>query len=299
MTAKHCLAFLTDVVRLPWPTDLEPIEVDGVFAVLGPRPPRLRVTRRAMLKDAVIRMTRLEELMTYGTVLPALADVTLTPEQARIALRANHAVLRKAAEQLRGKVQFQLTVRWDEPRALAHFQTSPGPFGIPKSIDDLAQGFQHWVDHLLERLGAETLALPVAAGVAVNRAVLLPVGLTAQLDSLTETVDAIWSEGLSIRLTGPSPGVSFASIALRPVQPSALQDALGSLGVKPGATLDEIQAARRRALLTSGPAAAARIARQVDILRLASAAGWPNCAIPELSLWSEDRASPEPLQGAA
>lgn len=296
MTDPHCLAILADRTGLPVPGDLIVVEGDGYAAILGPAP-RLRATRKALIQDAAARMARLERLMGCGTVIPTLPNVVMGSTLAERAIRANRLVLDTAARALRGRIQFQLSVACDVSVATDHFRSNPGGFGRVVSAPDLAARLGRFVDARLEALAAESIGLPVAEGVVVNRAILVPVDHQIALDGVLDEIDGLWTEGLTVRLTGPTPGVSHASLSMRLVSARDVKAALEFLSLEMGASVEAIGAARRRALLAG--TSAERAGRMAAVLRLAEAAGWPDGPIPELALWSESRAAPAEAKGAA
>lgn len=299
MRGRHCLAFLADAIAIPDLRGGSSVVENDVIALFDDRAPRLRLSRKTVLRAASDRMARLEALMESGTVLPTLSDVCLTTEQARTAIRANREVLEQARNHLRGSVQFQLFIRWDDDAALRHFRAEPGALGRSDDADDLRRRFRHRVDTLLEDAGADILALPSEDTTVVNLALLVERQNQVGLEAAVEDIDRMWPEGLAIRLVGPSPGVSFASLSLRWIGVAEVEAALGLLTLKAGATHEEIRAKRRAALIEDKSANGAAIAAAADLLARAAAAGWPAGPIPSLSLWSEDRAAPDVMRGAA
>ncbi|MBF9029979.1 hypothetical protein HKCCE3408_06205 [Rhodobacterales bacterium HKCCE3408] len=296
MTRRACLAILTDALPPDLP-DLVAVTEGAYTALLGPRPPRLQLTRRAVLRSAAARLSQLEALMGKGTLLPALPDSTLTEAEARLALRANTAILDRVADLLRGRVQYQLRIGWDAEAALDRF--ARGPIGPASCAEQLAARFQLWVEERMTGIAPETLALPVAEDLVVNRALLVPAGAGPMLDHALDAIDDLWSDGLRISLVGPTPGMSFASLAIRPLGPDVVAEAVSRLGITPGADANEIRSARRRRLLADGAEAGPQITRAADVAGLAAAAGWPAGSLPEIHVWSEGRAASDRLRGAA
>lgn len=298
MTDPCCLALLTDPTGAPLPAGLSALRVDGITAILAALPPQQDRSRRAVLQDAAQRMALLEGLLPCGTILPLLPSARLSPAAARTAIPGNRGVIDEARRILTGKVQYQLTIRWPEADALDHFRAAGFPFGTAATLPDLAQRFRTMVQTCLADCGCDLLALPAQFGTVVNLALLLDPGDEHRLDRALGAIDAVWSEGLAIRLTGPTPGVSFASLDARRIDAAAVAEARGLLALGPGATPDDIRSARRRALLSASPAQGAAISRAAEVLSVGAASGWTGDLV-ELSLWSEDRAAPEPVRGAA
>jgi len=296
MSDPHCLAFVTDLTATPVPDDMDMVACGGYAAILGP-PPRLRATRRTVVREAAARMARLERLMSCGTVIPTLPDVILGPTLIERTVRANRPTLEMAATRLRGRVQFQLSIACDAGAAAAHFRAFPSRLGPVAGPSDVAARLAAFADARLDPLGVDSIGLPVTEGVILNRALLVPVEHVVALDGALDAIDALWTEGLAIRLTGPSPGVSHASLSMDLVTTREVRAALAALSLAPGATQDHIGAARRRTLLAG--AAAERVNRMAALLRLAAAAGWPDGPIPRLGLWSESRSAPPAARGAA
>ncbi len=296
MNEPQCIAFLTNRTSAPIPKNLTSVDHDGYTAVFGSAR-RLRTTRSAVLRDAAARMALLEQLMACGTVIPTLPHVVMAPDLAECAIRANRAVLDLAAATLQGRIQFQLAISCDLDAGVAHFCKKPALLGQVSRVDDLVARFTELVGGKLEPLVAESIGLPLSDSLIFNRTILVPAEQWVALDRVLEEIDALWTEGLAIRLTGPTPGVSHASLSMQKIRVREVKEALASLKLSHGARDEEISAARRSALLSG--AASERMGRMANILRLAAAAGWPTGPMPQLSLWSESRAAPVEIRGAA
>lgn len=231
----------------------------------------LKARRRAVLRHAARRQAWLEALIPSGPVLPVRPGTALD----RAGLAAHAGVFRSWLDRLENRVQLQLSVTWDHGAAPDHFLAEP-------ELADAAAG--DGLDRLARRLGAamqaelaglerDAIALPLAeTGMLLNRVVLIDAGAEPALEAAVARMDAIWPEGLRLRLVGPSPAVSFALLGLRALPLSRLAAAAETLGLAPpqtGADLaglgPALAAARRRALIEGPrrqdvPAAAATLA---------------------------------------
>lgn len=127
-----------------------------------------------------------------------------------------------------------------------------------------------------------------------NVAALVPARSEVLLDAALAQIDAIWTEGLTLRVTGPAPMMSFCTIALDPVTPAQVAWALDRFGL---AALDEIEglaATRRRllhALAADGEDRAA-LDHQARLIAAAARLEDPQRPFALCRLVTEDRAAP-------
>ena len=264
------------------------VETDGLTLWLGPRDGlRARMAPRHLARAAAARARRLETLLAWGPMLPALAGQRLDARGAIDFVRANRPALDRLLARIGDRVQVQVSVAWDPAKA-------PGRFG--HDLDRARRDLAARIGARLEQAADEVLPLPVAPDGLLNRALLLPRTRLLALDAAVEEVDAIWTEGLAIRQIGPMPPVSFVSLALRRVAGRDVAAARARLGLTGAADDGAIEAARK-ALLRAGAdpgetAAAAGIAAAAARLGGGRAHGFPL-----LSVWSEDRAGPAAAPG--
>lgn len=268
------------------------VRTEGYAAILGPgRSGLLPLGRRRALSDAAGRARLLETLLPHGCVIPVLPGLSVGVQEIRGLVAANLPLIDHLAERLAGRVQYQVTVRWRRTEALAHFGqlTSNGELsdGIERLSDTLREDFS-------KRLGplGEVIALPVAGDVLSNTALLISVGSELALDRVVEDIDSMWSEGFSIRMVGPYPGVSFASLSFRRVEQRAVEIARAALGVSPQAGREGLRAARRSALMRATPGERETLRRQAELveagLRLPKDVDGP---LFLGRVWSEDRST--------
>jgi hypothetical protein len=260
-------------------------------AILRPAPILRATCRRAALKAAAEHARLLEGLMTYGTVLPALPGQRLrAPEVPRL-IAANLPTLVGLEDRLSGRAQYQVSVAWQADRA-------PARFGIPQGRES-ATTFAALASDLRERIGAhlaaaavETLALPVADGLIANHAVLVEREAEAALDATVERIDAIWSEGFTVRMIGPYPAVSFVSLMLERVEAPAVRAARAAFGLAPRFSAEALRQARRNALLGAAPGARDRVVWQAEVLACAARLGALDCTVHVARIWSEGMTAP-------
>jgi hypothetical protein len=253
----------------------------GHVAVLA-RARLLPLARRAeAVKAAAERAAVLEALLPHGTVLPALPGQRVEADEVADLVAANLPLLRDLAHRLADRVQYQVTVRWTADRAAAAFGVEPE--GLPAVAAALGT-------RLADRLaatGAEITALPVAGDVLSNAALLIPRQTEPALDAALEEIDRIWSAGLAIRVVGPLPAVSFASLVFDRASPAAARDARAAFGLPAGFSAEALKAARRTALMSASPDRREQVARQAELLGCLARLGGSEGAVLVGRLWSE------------
>lgn len=298
MRQRDMVAVMPDQGALNLPPELIVARADGIAVILAKRGLQLRRGRKALAQAALRRQLWLEALLPQGTVLPALPGARLTEAEVPALVAANRALFDQLAKDLTGQVQFQLSILCDAKAACAAMQARPGPWRGATSAEQWTRAFD---THLRRQLGTVPLtgveALPRAGDVVVNLAVLLPAAQEPLLDAILQEIDALWSDGLTIRLTGPSPAVSFASVGLKPVTRHALTAAAALLGLDgPAVRREAIQAARHSALKAGG-APPAEIRAAADCLARAQALEAPG-PYPMAFVWSEGQTAPAQADAA-
>ena len=258
---------------------------DGLAAIFTTAPLRKRMGRKAITRATAERQAELERLMRFGTVLPALPGTTVRSEDGKAMLQANRSEIEKLASQLHGRVQFQLQVGYDRDRAKDWIGPGPGEVDMR-----MRQRLEQRTSGALAGLACDTLELPVTDGMALNRVLLVEASDEPALDRAIEEIDALWSDGLSIRQIGPSPAVSFCSIGLVPVRKRDLAAACALLGIPNSASAETIANARRSAL-ASHPAMSDAIRTAAQNAAIAAKTGLP--AFHRLVTWSEGQRAPE------
>ena len=263
------------------------VEAGNHAAVLRAAPLLRPVGRRAALAAAADQARLLEGLMAFGTVLPVLPGQRLREAEVPDLLAANRPTLERLAQRLVGRVQYQVTVRWAADRALARFSRSVETGPAEAATADLACDLRGRIEAELDVLGAEILALPVAGEVIANHALLVDRAAEAALDAAIERIDAIWSEGFAIRVVGPYPAVSFASLAFDRVGAAAVRAAQAALALDPHFTPGALRLARRRAMIAAPPEAVETLRWQAEVLACAERLGRGQGPVHVARIWSE------------
>jgi len=255
---------------------------DGLTAVLGaqPRPlMRLPQSRKAQLLALSERLRAQEACMPLGAFLPASPLAHLSPQTAAVFLDANRPFLFDQIARFAGLVQYQLQIAWTEDQVLTRFRDAPeiAPLftrplvaaDITLAVSRLAENLgARIVDHLAPAL--EILTLPLAPGLLWNGALLLPRAVEAELEQALQRIDAIWTEGLTLRLTGPAPVMSFCTLDLEQVTAPQIDWALDRFGLASLDQAHEVAAIRRRLLIASGGADLEEIDFQARVIEAAA-----------------------------
>ena len=251
--------------------------------------PLLPPNRRAPVLQAAAEHARLlEGLMVFGTVLPVLAGQRIRASEVPRLIAANLPTLARLEDRLSGRAQYQVTVRWSAERAPAHF-------GVAAQADAtacLAEDLRLRIGAHLAASGAETLALPVAGDMISNHAILVERVTEAALDAAVEKIDAIWSDGFAVRMIGPYPGVSFASLGFDRVDRPAIRAAQAAFALAPGVSAETLRQARRNALLVAAPDAREKLKWQAEVLACAVRLGNSDRPLHMARIWSEGMSAP-------
>lgn len=230
------------------PSGMRAVVSDDLAAIYAPLIRIGRLTRRRALRAAAQRQRYLEELLPTGAVLPILPGQHLPSAEAMRMLRANASPLLRKLSDLQGRIQYQITLSIDENRAMQALSGRNGPFAAATDLEALKRLI---VDHLQERLhalGCDHLALPVADGLVLNFVVLVDAASEAALHDVIAEVDAFWPSGFGFRVIGPSPAVSFASVAFQKTGKADLARALAILRLPGPGDASELARARSAAL---------------------------------------------------
>ena len=250
MASRDLVALLSGVPQITPPAALRFVHHDGYTAVLGRSgfSRLMGATRKAMIRGAVTRQQQIEALMAGGTVLPVLPGTRITAAEVPAFVETNRAFLDRATAELAGHVQFQVAVIWDEEEGSLHFggDSAAAPEVTASTLRDR-------MTDLLDTVTRDRIDLPRSAETLLNTVVLLPAEAEVRLDAVVEQIDAIWSEGLTIRLVGPSPALSFCSLGIRRVTGAELKAARAAMSLSERALPDEIAAARHQMLKSAAP----------------------------------------------
>ncbi len=293
MTRRELVALMPGTV--PWepPAGCRLVSARGYVAVLGSSR-RLSIPRSAdVLAAAADRARVLEELLAHGTVLPVLPGHCVTETEALRFVTANAPILAALTRRLEDRVQVQVTVRWDRQGAAA-------AFGLPSGSEDaLAVALRARIAERLASSGAERLDLPVAGDVLANVALLTARSGEPAIEAAVEDIDALWSAGFAIRVIGPYPGVSFASLSIRRVQAAEVRAARRALGLNDALTEEAVKRARRAALLASDVSRQETIRTQADLLACVARLGEARGPVDVARVWTDGMAAPATAAAAA
>lgn len=282
MMRHELVALMPGAAPTGMPPECRVVDAGGHFAVLA-RGRLLPLAGRAdAVRDAAERARLLEALMQCGTVLPALPGQRLAAGEVPDLVAANLPLIDDLSRRLADRVQFQVTVRWAEDRAAA-------AFGVAETaaLAALSASLSARIADRLAATGAEMIALPVAAGVLSNSALLIRRDAERALDAALEDIDAIWSEGFAIRAVGPYPAVTFASLVFDRIGRSAARDALTAFGLAEGFSAEALRSARRVVLMRTDPDHRQRIMRQAEILACLARLGRAQGPVHVGQVWSD------------
>lgn len=299
-----------DVLSLP--EGLVAHHGDDWILVLSDQPalPAWRSTlRRQRLARAATRQRYLEALISAGPVLASLPGTTLADEDAADVLLANAPTLQRFADELRGKIQYQVTITWEASRVLERFRDAPelAPLFSSGSVSSaaLVAGITRLADRLragvaarLDAVSCALTELPRETDMIANFVVLVNQMHAPNLDATLEDIDGIWPDGFRIRQIGPSPATSFCSFEILEVDPSGLAQARKCLGLAAGASPDDIEAARSQKLRLPG-AAVEEVRRAAECLTAVARLGPDAKRVHLITRWSEPGAHAAQMEAVA
>lgn len=241
---RDLVAILAAPPAAALPRSATSVTRSGLCAVLAPAAPRLgpAATRRAVARQALARQRLLEGLMPCGPVLPVAPGTRVSAGEAGALLEARAADLSAWLRALDGAWQYQCVLGWDEPGVLRRFAEAPELAPVLAGGRVSGPALAHAVGRLAERLSCEAagalsacardlVTLPRDGGTLLNLAFLLQAGREADLDDALGRIDAIWTEGFRIRLIGPGPAVSFATLTVHGISAGEAATAAARLGL--------------------------------------------------------------------
>jgi hypothetical protein len=293
MTLDHTapLELIGIVASPPWPEAPQPLRLVpcGARAALF-APAASAANARDAARAALDRTRHYEKVGVPGRILPVAPGAAIPIEEVAAVLAASETEIARAVDETGGASEFHLRVTWAEDRVLAAFRDSPelAPvLAAPRvRAGDLAQAVTRLAGRLAAAMDADLAATglprvdqPRGPGMLLHRALLVAEGQAGLLDETLAQIDALWSEGLSLRLIGPMPPVSFAlfdAVRIDAARRNAAWSLLGPVGATGAAA---IAAARRAALRrAAGPGTADAIRAAARDLAgvgdLASNTGW-------------------------
>lgn len=309
MRTHDLIAILDGAHPKPPHPALQMLPDAGITAVLAARPrPVLRLPqgRADLLAEAAERLRLQEACLPLATLLPVQPGASLSLAGCGRFLQANQPLLAQLMQRYTGLVQVQITLRWQEEAVLTRFRDhpavaalftmpQPGPQHLVDAVSNLSVSLSARITDLLSRAAMEVITLPVAPSVLWNGVVLLPRTALSGLDTAVEKIDAIWSEGFTIRQIGPAPIASFALITLEPVTAAEVARARAAFGAAPS-----VHAGLRAGLMAAGDNAALRegLRRQARIAEAAARLSTSDAGFALAGVRSEGRSAPALLQQA-
>ncbi|MGD1924493.1 MAG: GvpL/GvpF family gas vesicle protein [Paracoccaceae bacterium] len=224
---------------------IEPQRPPGVLA-------RLLANAKTLTAPMIARQQLFEHLLRCGDVLPVKPGTVLSDRDVHTFLRTNAELLRETHCTFTGHVQYQLSVRWNPAQALQNFRDAPELEGchsaqaIAAAAEALRSRLGHSFGEELDSAISNRIALPIdGIDTVLNTVLLVHRDDTNKLDQALERIDAIWTEGLQLKLTGPLPPMSFALVTLRNISPSDRDEARALLGGVDGTDAASIDRAFR------------------------------------------------------
>ncbi len=252
------------IAILPCETDALPegltcVAAKGATAVLAPAPSWTERLTGGPKHTAVRHHSRLEALMPLGPVLPFAAGIACEPDEAALLLTLDAPLITRLAAEIGPRRHFQLSLAWDESQVLAAFRDSselaPLFSGAPVTPDAMRCAIAALADRLnatalrlLEPVVEDPIEQPRAPGCLLNVVFLMRSDDEPRLDAVLEAIDALWTEGLRLRLVGPSAPISHALLDIDRVDVGAVPAAAGLLGVMPDVGIDAVRDAAKAAL---------------------------------------------------
>lgn len=294
MSAREVIAFVGVSPGQAVASDIDAVRAGEYLAVLRScaRPFQWAGGRKGIIKDAAARAAALEALMPIGTVLPVMPKTFVKTAHLPDVPTANAPFFERLKGRLDGRVQFQIKIDWNGDCPLTKLSDARG-LRSADTVDGLRIRLEERLSRALDDVVVEHQDLPLGKSGLINRVCLIEGQKEQELDAAIEHVDALWTEGLRIRLVGPSPAVSFASIALARQGPAQIAKAKSVLGLGGAPSASEIRTARRKALVSGAGKNASRIRAAAEILE-AVARTSPGSSAPVYlaRLWAEGQAEP-------
>jgi Gas vesicle synthesis protein GvpL/GvpF len=245
------------------------VEALGLTALLLPDRKPLAAwlqTRKSQMNALLTFEKLLETISTDCAVLPAACgSARIAPDQALALLTAHANSLMEALETYGSLVQFQIQVRWDAAKAMAHLKKTGRLDSLDLSLatrDRKAFGLslQMIMETERKRIGEELQNILASASrdhvrlplddetMVLNAAALISRDGESALDQAVEAIDSMIPDVFSIRYAGPLPAVSFANITITEPETGSLAKAHVKLGTHQSASVEDIKSAFRNAI---------------------------------------------------
>lgn len=281
------------------------VAIGDIAALLLPARKRMWKSRKHVGRELVSFQEGLEVVHASGSCLPAAPGAVFDGglEAARF-LTANAPVLIDGLKRFKGVEQHQIVIELPGAALLKRLSDAPevaearrlvqngervAAGRLLQQVAEAARGRlrSEWFAQL-SALGADAAELPQPTVDAVVNMVLLGKrGGGAAIEKALEEIDAGYDGGLKIRLIGPAPASSFASVVVERPAKETVREAASRLGVPETADFATVKDAHHKAMKrlhpdVAGPSAApaaraaqeayellARIAASNDALRSA------------------------------
>jgi hypothetical protein len=242
------------------------IEACGLAAIAVPssRPRWLRNrSRLKLIEKLTAEQKRLEALIKLGPLLPAAGDARLSDAgEIRSFLVASADGLREELGAYGALVQFQVVIEWDAERfaqrtlpagALA---CSPGVPAVDPatSIEDSRKQLAETAFAWISERAKGCLNMPRGnERVVANLVVLIGKSEEDQLDAALARIDAVAPDALTLRVTGPLPPLSFASVTVDVPSEPSIRAARKLLGIHAEASTEAVRQAYLRNVKVAHP----------------------------------------------
>lgn len=243
--------------------DAELVAAGDLAALISLERKRLWKTRKKLGQSLVSFQERLEAVHAVSATLPAAPGARFeSREEVELFLIANAEVLGRGLAQFGDAEQHQLVVELPGALLLKRLAEDPAmeeARALMEKGERLAAGaaVQRAAEAERARLRCDWMVrvAAIATDVAqlpqpsedavLNLVALTPRGKSDMLEMVLEGIDGEWDDGLRIRMIGPSPASSFASVLVERCDPSRVQSASQLLQVGLDATGAEVKAAYR------------------------------------------------------
>jgi len=217
------------------------ITVDGVTAIAGSyaAPPPAALPRPELLRRVTIHQRVIEDVMAHGDVLPARFGTVLESEdELRSCLAHWNSLVTASLTSFCGLVEVEAAATWDLPRTLAGLADEPEVLAakalarqaapehrvaqqvrtgqvVKRLLDRRRAAYQQRLLDEVGPLAIDTQPNPLVADELVfNVAVLLRRCALPGFEAALERLDQATAGELSLRMVGPLPPYTFATVSV-------------------------------------------------------------------------------------
>ncbi len=227
--------------------------------------------RDLLVRELARHQQVIEQVLERFPVLPVKFGTTVDGEErVRTILRLGYDEFRRALDDLKDKVQFELVATWELPSVLqdvareepiAQMKSKIGDDSSPATIRErvrLGEMVKRFLDRrrqeyeraALQRVAPCSLELRrnplLDDSLVMNLAVLLEKGQQEEFDRSLDVLDQELDGRLAFRRVGPLPPYSFSTVEMRSVARPEIDRARKLLRVGGGASVSEIKRAYRQ-----------------------------------------------------